>query len=281
MSSVYDGSIRDDNGNKHVGGEYVTGVLRGDNGLRHLYKIVLEISKRCSINKTCSIHIHVGSIVFNKELIISLWKLNQQLEDELYSMMPKSRLSREHCRKMKRVNFDFSKKNVSRDVLIDSYYNQIFEIVSIGKKPSKTVNKKFNHPAGDHCGFNTSTPRYWWLNFIPAMFNLKGEGNETIEFRMHSATLNFSKIKNWLLIVFGIVSVAENNQKFIFDNKDITLRDVMNLAYPSKGKYLSDYIDERKQLFNNPKNKLFENAEYFIDRNIEKVDVSIKDTLWA
>ena len=282
VECVYDGSIRDDDGKKRMGGEYVTGVLRGDAGMRHLYKITNELSKRCLINNTCSVHVHVGGVDFNKEMIVMLWKINQILEEELFAMMPPSRLTREHCKKMKHINFDLKKKGVSYDVLIDKYFNQIFKIISLGREPSATVNKRFNHPAGHSCGYNTSTPRYWWINFVPAMFNLKGLENYTIEFRQHSATLNFTKIKNWALIVFGIVYVAENHQELIASSKSMTIEEMLKLAYPSKWKYLSDYVDSRKELFASaPVNSMNEKVEYTVDRAKGSSDKTLRQTIWA
>jgi hypothetical protein len=281
IACVPDGSIRDDNGNKWYGGEYVTGVLQGDIGMKHLYKITNELRKRCVINNTCSIHVHVGGVDFDKRMIVMLWKLSQTLESELYDMMPASRIKREHCRKMKPVKFNFKRKDASTDLLLDAYFEQIFMIVSLGQKPSKTVNKNFNHPAGSHCGYDTSTPRYWWINFVPAMFNLKGKENYTIEMRMHSATLNFTKIKNWILICQAIVYVSENHSKFIMENDNITLKQVIDLAYPLKNKYLNDYIESRKQLFlGSPANSLQEKKEYFIDREMTSVDKSLTETIW-
>jgi len=276
-----DGSILNDDGEKWYGGEYVTGVLKGDMGMKHLYKITNELSKRCVINNTCSVHVHIGGVDFNKKMIVMLWKLNQSLENELYSMMPASRLTRVHCRKMKQINFNFNRDDVSPSLLIDTYFDQIFNIISLGKKPSKTVNKNFNHPAGSHCGYDTTTPRYWWINFVPAMFNLKGKENYTIETRMHSATLNFTKIKNWILILKGIVYVAENHADFIMKNNIITIKDVLDLAYPLKSKYLNNYVNSRKDLFlNASKNSLIEKREYFVDRNIKKVDMTLNETIW-
>ncbi len=276
MLCVYDGSIRDDNGNKHSGGEYVTGVLRGDAGFKHLYEILKQLSKRCEINKTCSFHVHVGNADFSKQTVVALWKLAQMLEAELYSMMPKSRKERAHCRPIKRISFTFDKK-LSYDMNIDKLYRKLFHIVSLGKYPSKTVNKMHNHPAGDHCGFDTSTPRYWWINFVPTMFNLKGKGNWTAEFRMHSATLNFTKAKNWSLISQGIVYVAENYSKLVFSKNKFTLAEVMKLAYPKKHEYLSRYINERKNAFKS-KSSLVEKLEY----NVDQVDKAVKysDAIW-
>jgi len=284
MKSEYDGSIRNDNGDRNYGGEYVTGVLRGDNGFKHLYKIFSELSKRCSINNTCSLHVHLGNTTFNKETIISIWKVAQMLEAELYSMMPSSRKSRAHCRPI--YNVDFSIINKKNSVLpykqrVSSVYNKIFEIVSLGKKPSKVTNKKYGHPAGDHCGFNTSTPRYWWINFVPVMFNLKGEENYTIEYRMHSATLDFTKAKNWILIVMGILYYSENFKRDVFSKKTLTLEEVMKKSYPGKGLYLTNYINERKDFFSGKKNSssLAEKSEYFVERELNLNNAKIRDII--
>jgi len=282
MKSVYDGSIRDNQGNKHVGGEYVTGVLFGDNGLRHLNKIVTELSQRCSINNTCSVHVHVGNLSFNKETIVLLWKTCQAVESELFAMLPTSRSTSLYCNKMKQLPIKFNKKGYSYDVLIDEYYKKIFKIISLGKEPCKTINKEFNHPAGHSCGYDTSTPRYWWINFIPAMFNLKGKGNYTIEFRPHSATLNFIKIKNWILIVLGIVSFVENHQKFIINNDKITLRDIIKLTYPNKHEYLMEYINKRTEFFSvRGNNSLSEKSEYEPISNQNSSITTLKETLWG
>lgn len=275
-----DGSIRDSLGRKYIGGEYITGVLRGDSGFRHLYKIVNELNKRCFVNNTCSVHVHLGNANFNKETIVMLWKLNQQIENELFSMMPPSRDGKKHCSRMTPIRFNFNNGKTYKEN-IDMYYNKIFKIISLGKDPSKHVNKKKNHPAGNRCGYDTSTPRYWWLNFVPTMFNLKGEGNSTIEFRSHSATLNFTKIKNWILITQAILHVAENNKSFVMDNDQITLKQVMELAFPIKHNYLSNYIEERKEMFGSPHSDLFEKLEYKASEIQEDTSKTLKETILA
>jgi hypothetical protein len=263
MSCEYDGSIVSDDGKKGSGGEYITGVLYGDAGFAHLHNILSELNKRCGINKSCSVHVHLGNIKFNKQFIVLLWKLTQSLEPELYSIMPPSRIRREHCKPMQKLSFPFNVKDTSFEMLIDKYYRNIIKILSLGKSASKTLNKKFNHPAGRTCGYDRSTPRYWWLNFIPAVFNIKGFNNYTIEFRMHSATLNFEKVKNWILICMGIVSYVENNQHQIIDNNNFTLEEVLKATYPTKCSYLINYINQRKEFFASSSADANEKIEYY------------------
>lgn len=83
------------------------------------------------------------------------------------------------------------------------------------------------------------------------------------------------------MICQGITYVAENNKKFLMDNNSITLEEVMKLAYPTKWKYLSSYINERKEAFNGHSSTLLnERYEYIINRPKGKVNKTLKDTIW-
>jgi hypothetical protein len=271
----YDGSIRDQNGQKDRGGEYTTGVLTGDAGFIHLYKIVDELSKRCEINNTCSIHVHIGNIPYSKEFIVLVYKLLLMIEDEVYNMMPPSRRTREHCRPMKPININFKKPIIPFELAIDNYFSEIVNIMSLGKFPSKNINRNLNHPNGRFCGYDRSTPRYWWINFIPMLFNIKGVGNHTMEMRPHSASLNYEKIKNWILITMGIFSYALNHQKDIIERNNITLSEIMAAEYLHKGSYLSSYIEKRKTFFAQYKDSA-EEAEYAKINNLNDEQSSMK-----
>lgn len=249
MDCQYDGSIRDDKGNKDQGGEYTTGVLRGDAGFKQLFQICNELSKRCKINNSCSVHVHLGDISFNKETVVLMYKLFQLIEDEMYSLVPPRRRTVGYCNPMKPININLAKRGIPYDVLIDKYYDQIVTLVSLGKKPSKAINKAVNHPAGRYCNYDRNTPRYWWCNFVPVLFNLKGVGNYTIEFRNHPITLDYIKIRNWVLLCMGIMSFVENNKREIVEAKAMSIFDVIKASYPGKGKYLTDYFKERQRLF--------------------------------
>lgn len=247
----YDGSILTDGGSKDYGGEYTTGVLFGDAGFRQLYLILKELSKRCCINKTCSVHVHLGNIIFNKENTVLLYKMFSLLEEELFSMVTPSRKNREHCKKIRKLNINLSKRGIPYRALINSYYNTIVKIVSVvDKEPCSEMNKRHNHPLGRTCNYDKSTPRYWWVNFVPALFNIKGVGNYTIEVRNHSASLDYVVIRNWVLICMAIVSFVENNKKIAIECKSIRLSDILKSEYRLKSNYLIEYVESRKKLFN-------------------------------
>jgi len=279
MDCQYDGSIRNDKGEKDTGGEYTTGVLKGDNGFAHLYKICYELSRRCAINNTCSVHVHLGNIVFNKEFVVLVYKVLEDIEDELFSMMPPSRKVREHCQPMKKLKINLKKRGVPYDILINSYYKTIVKIVSLGRDLGPKINKEVNHPLGRYCGYDRGTPRYWWCNFVPTLFNIKGVGNHTIEIRNHSATMDFVKIKNWVLICMGIVSYVESHKSRILLGAKTSIHDIIKLTYPNKGAYLSKYIKDRTEYFNpeDPHVVTKELAEYAPGNNLNTVELqSIK-----
>lgn len=278
IDSQYDGSVRDENGKKDTGGEYTTGVLYGDNGFKHLYEIMTEISRRCLINNTCSVHVHLGNIIFNKETIVLLYKIYQMIENELFSMMPPSRLHRAHCSHMTKKNFTLTNRGIPYEVLIDQYYRDIFKMMSLGEPASAKTNKEFNHPRGKTCGWDQSTPRYWWVNFVPALFNVKGKDNYTIEVRNMHATLDFDIIKNWVLINMAIVSFVENNKRAIIEAKKLTLKQIIESEFSTKHEYLNDYIQSRKDLFKNIDNEMF---VYEPKNNITKPieNISIKKVI--
>lgn len=264
IAAHYDGSIYDDDGTKASGAEYVTDVLKYDIGFKHLNDILTTLSRRCKINKTCSIHVHFGNFDANKENIVLLYKLGYIIQEELFRMMPPSRSRGEYCRRIsgKSLTSLFTNKipknirNIKRSFLethINESYSLIVNEISLGHNPSEKINKKFNHPYGRFCGYNRGTPRYWWLNFVPLLFTLEPGRDLTIEFRPHSATLKYEKIKNFILICMGILSFVENHKDIIYNvdmkSGSITLNQIIDATYTKKNEYLKKYISNRINLF--------------------------------
>jgi hypothetical protein len=54
MRCVYDGSLKTDEG-QAIGGEYVTGVLKGDMGFSQLHKICKLLQRKCELNRKCGL----------------------------------------------------------------------------------------------------------------------------------------------------------------------------------------------------------------------------------
>lgn len=288
----FDGSLRETPDQRRedvLGSEYVTGVLKGDSGMFQLQKICNMLSQKCTIGNKAGLHVHIGSINFSKENIVYFYILGLMLQDEIYDMLPKSRKKNVYCKKLKKLDLNINnlknaKNSIVYDILIDEYFKKIFRYVSGGIDVGKNNNKLHNHPAGSKCGYNKDAQRYCWLNFVTAMFNTKGSKNAmTLEFRNHSSTLNYEKIKNWVKICMAFVAFTENYKKEIRNNRisyfgadyPICLNSVINAVYPKTGKNLIKYIDDRKAKFLDDCGDI-EKLEYETDKKGVK-QMSIKE----
>jgi hypothetical protein len=277
IKSVKDGSITV-NGTKYnaqesdyVGRELVTGVLRGDAGFKQLQSICNAAAKRCDINETCGIHAHIGNLNFDKDFIVYAYKLALLMEEEMFSILPPSRKKNEYCsplaKKDLKIDSKLSKEEYS--ITIDDHYRNIFKYLC-NEEPSAYANKKKNHPRGSRVGYDKRHPRYCWLNFVPAMFNTKNavddKGNivsYTLEFRNHSASLNYTKIRNWVLICMAFVHCIEAHKPLINAGKITTLEEMVSLAYKGKRRNnLIGYITKRKGVFSSIGSSAAEAKDY-------------------
>ena len=97
--------------------------------------------------------------------------------------------------------------------------------------------------------------RYYGLNFLPFLFEKK----ETLEFRLHSGTVNKYKAIYWTIICLSFVRYVENNIDKILERKskilldDIieeTLFDILDKETALKTiTLLKDYINKRTEIF--------------------------------
>lgn len=282
MSCVRDGSL---NGGKG-GPEYVTGVLTGDAGLMHLQKIVNYLSARSTIDKYCGIHVHVGGFVPSQEFSVAIFLLCHALQDDIFLTLPITRRSNEYCRLIpnniiKKLAAQHKTNTIDKFV-VNRIYDDIVEYVGaldlLGGKEQfllskakdknaplgKYLNKNCNHPMGKKANYNHKTPRYEWINLVPLLFNEKGKDVFTIEFRPHPASLNFIKIKNWILLCMFITKYAETYASRIISNflsgnlKPLTIEQVLEDICPLKieSASLSKYFNERKNKFDSSSKNL-------------------------
>ena len=202
LKAVYDGSTS--------GPEYVTGVLHGDYGYAHLKKICSSISDDHEVNQRCGVHVHIGG-QFNRVFTIMLLRLGYKIQDEIFRMMPPSRLDNTFCK--------FIPTWAGENINFQNWRKLIGEYIYSGESElDKYRNKKCRH---DHY----ASTRYRWININNFS---TASGKPTVEFRCHGASMNYEKIRNWVLICKCIVSYAENNQKKIWYNiHDVTLKDVI------------------------------------------------------
>jgi hypothetical protein len=255
---VRDGSIHSVDGSKY-GLEIVTGVLQGDSGMMQVQKICNQINKRGLINKECGLHVHIGGATFNKQFIVLAYKLGQLLEKDFFSIVSPSRRNNQYCRNLPNMNIVLNNIESPQDfnIRVDNYYTDIFKLIT-KSNPSKSQNKAKPHPRGPKCGYDHSSPRYCWLNFVPAVCDTRNNPKAlTLEFRHHQGTLNSVKSRNWVKICMAFVAFVENYASSIMDeyitvgNKKlpITLDNVISAIMPNQSKKLLQYIEERRACF--------------------------------
>ena len=280
VMSLRDGSVPD-------GHEFVTGVLTGDSGLNQLNNIVKTISRYSQIDKSCGVHVHVGGADFNKNFVVLAYILGLKIEDEILSLVPNSRKNNPYCGRFKDFPFDYEYplkaiQNHGFEMGVALGFEFIYRQMSYDNTfDMSNYDKLATHRFGRYCGkyndiSNDYNFRYKWLNLIPSVFNMKSavsleqlKERATIEFRHHSATLNFNKIKNFILLCSAFVRYVENNREDILNKEHITVSDLLKEAYPKKHKILTSYFESRKTLFNTKDNAV-EEKEYENEFNKRK-----------
>lgn len=268
VKAVHDGSLRDENG-ETPGGEYVTGILYGDAGFNQLHEICRVLQNNCEINNKCGVHVHIGGLNWNKEEIVLSYLLAETLEKDIFSILPASRRKNEYCRSLTPIvlcnkSYLLNAPNIREyNMKINEFFGLIYD-EAYGERgstggPNKNVNRNLQHPKGAKCGYDKRAQRYCWLNYITLLFNTKEvPDSHTLEFRPMSATLNFTKVKNWIKICMAFVNFVENNKAIIkagkyihTDGKEypLDLELIIAKSYPKTGGKLIDYIRERRETF--------------------------------
>ncbi len=276
FSAVHDGSLRDPENGETYGTEYVTDVLIGDAGLKQLKMLCYELSRRCLINKQCSVHTHIGEVTFTKENIVLMYYVYQNVQKEVFSMMPISRRNNEYCKYLEYLPIDLKKIKEDRLYWIDYYYNDIIYLLSKKDFAGPGINKKKDHPKGFKCGYDHNTARYCWVNFIPAVFKTRFNGDQTIEFRAMSGTTSYNKVKHWLLICFALVDIVDNNKQYIYNNGELTLENILKICYPKDSAPIIDYVNGRKVKFTELESRIKEKVVEVEDYEDNEIDNNFK-----
>jgi len=292
ISCEYDGSLRPEGGGDPISGEYITGILSGNNGLLHLQKICMELSKRCTVDKKTSIHIHLGNIDFNKTFIVFAYKLGLAIQKDLFQYLPPSRSRSTYCQMLPNL---YEKKYLGKttnkieyNIWLSDIYNEIFK-KACKYNPDDKLNKKTNHPKGAKVGYDHSNIRYAWLNFIPCLFNTRENESYTLEFRCHSGTTNFVKVKNWLLFCIAFVSFVENYQKEIENEYFESEKGIQKITIPlileccfgdnERTHKLIEYFEKRKELFTSLEAQKEEAKEYGKQKLSSIKQLTVKEIL--
>ena len=260
-----DGSTKDENG--HYPPEYVTVPLKGAKGLQTLRNLSAEIAKRSDISIKCSYHLHIGGMPITRVFMVSLYRLCYKIQNDVFKMFPYYKTNPEgvkeknYCKKLlNNIVSSYGNKNFN-DYINDSF-TDIYTFLSGGLIMDSNHNiKSKNNPWGQN-KWDMKT-RYYWVNFINPIF---GKHN-TIEFRLHTPTLNPDKIINWLLMCSAIIKFAENHTELCIKLNKISFVQVLN--------FYKDFFNtiHSENLSNNLINYYNNRVTYF-EKDIKNNDVT-------
>ncbi len=162
------------------GNEIVSPVLRGMDGMEQVKKVCLALNRAgAKVNTSCGFHVHFGANDLSIANFKALFQSYIELETEMDEIMPESR---------RKNNNTYCKSLLS---IANSKAAAIAKI-----KASQTINQMALAFAGS---------RYFKLNIQSY------QRHGTIEFRQHSGTTQFSKVKNWILICARMIEFSRQN----------------------------------------------------------------------
>ena len=159
------------------GYELVSPVLKGQRGLDEVKAVSEALAEvGAMINKSCGFHSHFGTDDFKDS--ISVWRnlyINYAtLEEDIDAFMPPSRRHNRYCSSLK-VR-DWRSKMENAQTLVDL---------------ERAVTNRSRY-------FKLNSQSYW--------------RHGTVEFRQHSGTIEFDKIKNWLLFCARFVDFSKREK---------------------------------------------------------------------
>lgn len=206
--------------------EYVTVPLQGAKGLQTLRNMSQEIAKRSDINVQCSYHLHLGGFKIDRVLMVSLYVLASKIQKDVFKMFPAYKIRWEnfkkqnYCQKLPNIVSKFGTKNFNN--YINNTYADLYGFLSGGRGFSPEVNRKKKIDPWGGAKWNNLT-RYYWINLTNPLYGKR----DTIEFRIHTPTLNPDKIINWLFMCVAIIKFAETNIVQSLGKDDITFEQVL------------------------------------------------------
>lgn len=224
--------------------EYTTPPLRNYNDFYTLYEALNRLKETGhKIDQYCSLHVHVGGV--KEEEIAQLYALLIKLEKSVYSMFPKTYI-RTSIFKRRDYNNPLQRLSVINN-------ESIFDFLSERTCPYGFYDF---HPRdrGNSSKWNVKM-RYVWCNLIPFFFSR----NRTVEFRIHTPTLNFDKIILWMLFINSILTYIRKNK-----TEPTSIKNMINSVYDNKvGNILSKYVEIRKRWYT--KRDMYGVGEIYLD----------------
>lgn len=215
---VGDGSISAPE--EYSGVEMVSTPASGDLLINTIDKLMFwKKEYNAFVNRSCGLHIHFNSIDMSPREIAHIGMVYSKFQDILKGMMPNSRQKSNWTRDFS-INYNILKSINSEKDLIDNYYEYM---------DSHPSTDKYNEAR--YCGLNLHS-RYY---------------HGSIEFRLHSGTINKKKIVNWISICNIIIEKGIEISKFSKENIDAWIKLKPNTKI--FGDVLEQYINKRTEKF--------------------------------
>ena len=220
-TSTSDGSINSEEG--YDGIEMVSYPASGDLLLESIDNLMSWSNNIGAIvNRSCGLHVHFNSLDLTARQVAHVGIVYSYFEEILKGMMPNSRQSSNWCK-----DFPIPKKQLrhitEESELIEMYYDYM---------DSHPSTDKYNDAR--YCGLNIHS-RYY---------------HGSLEFRLHSGTINKTKILNWIQILNRIIDMAIEIERYTGDEYDkwINKPPIRNMV-STFGVELCDYINKRTSKF--------------------------------
>lgn len=158
------------------GFEVVSPVLKGRGGLSELEKVCNAlVNAGARIRKCCGLHVHLGTDDFKTDIRVwkNLYKNYAALERTIDSFMPPSRRHNQYCRSMRVCDWNAKIESAANLRMLES---------------AVTGGSRY---------FKLNSQSYW--------------RHKTVEFRQHSGSVEFEKVRNWILFCARFVEFSRRN----------------------------------------------------------------------
>tara|TARA_R100001082_G_scaffold79992_1_gene47234 strand:- start:2187 stop:3185 length:999 start_codon:yes stop_codon:yes gene_type:complete len=221
-NSVNDGSISPPDG--YCGLELVSTPANGDLLMENIDNLMLWKKRYgADVNSSCGFHVHFNSLDMSAREVAYVGIVYKNFQNLLKDMMPRSRQSSNWCKDFQ-IEVDSLEMVYEEQELIEIYYDYMH---------STPTTDKYNDAR--YCALNLHS-RYY---------------HGTIEFRLHSATINKYKITSWISILNAIINKSielsefsrEKSKKWLSMSIDKQMEDTFK---PDIISYMKKRIDKFK-----------------------------------
>jgi hypothetical protein len=232
-----DCSIKEDDGEDTTNGaEFVSPpfFVNKSNHRKRIRKAIKLIKDNARINNSCGYHAHffIHENKINSKNIKKLFIAYMRAENFFYSLNPPSRQENVYCKKLTTEYKEETIKEKRKVFNVIGYYYQPY------LKKNYRIKQKKDIPDGKY-----NEKRYFYVNFHSVFYR------NTLEMRLHSGTLDYQKIINWLNINRNFLKYVLKNSTKLKDIEDLTDAKIKKIC-AGKHSELKAYIEERQQKFN-------------------------------